>query len=316
MKTNFVLGILLFSSICLGELADRVVSVVNNEIITLSDLRAFSEKLDKGQMIDDLLLFDKKQESLKGDTNAQRDYLINERVLESEVKRLNLSVTLERVEQEIRDIAKKNGVPRSELLNAIKAQGMTTSEYQSFLKARIERQSLIEQEVSSKIRIADEDVLASYARSNPKAQGGVYEFNLAHIFFNTKKSGVEAAQDRARAALKRIREGAPFELVAEQTSEDPQFSNGGQLGTFRSGELSPELEAAFGGLSSGGISDVAQAKDGIHIFKVLGKKLSTDPQFEKEREKIRAQLFESSFQKQLKAWLELKREEAFIRINQ
>jgi peptidyl-prolyl cis-trans isomerase SurA len=55
---------------------------------------------------------------------------------------------------------------------------------------------------------------------------------------------------------------------------------------------------------------------GYHIVKLLNKKLTTDPKFEKEKEKIKATLFEQNFKRQMKNWIVSKRDEAFIRINE
>jgi peptidyl-prolyl cis-trans isomerase SurA len=314
----FILNILSFSLIshAASEVVDRIVAVISNEVVTESDVKAFSKRVNSKAMIDDLLLFGQKPESLRGNRKAQLEYLINERILNSEIKRLNLSVTIERVEQEIREIAKRNGASRAELLSAIKAQGMTTSDYQDFIKTRIERQSLIEQEISSKIRVSDEDVSAQFIRIHPQAEAGIYEYTLAHILFNPRKGGLAAAKERAETVLKRLRAGESFDSLAEQNSEDPNFANGGALGTFKAGEFSKEMEAAVQSLGLGDISNVVQTKAGLHILKVTGKTLIADPRFEKEKEKIRAQLFEASFQKHFKNWLESKREESFVRINQ
>lgn len=316
MMRHFFLSLIFICSIASAEIVDRIVAIVNTEIVTLSELKAFAKKVDQNGMIDDLLLFGQRPDSLKGNREAELNYLINEKLLDSEIKRLNLTVTIERVEQEIRDIAKKNNVSRAELMNAIKAQGMSASDYQAFIKTRIERQSLIEQEITSKIRVSDEDVMAQYTRDNPNGSTGTHEYTLAHILFNPQKSGgPAAARTRAQAALQKIRAGEAFEVIAEQTSEDPNFTTGGVLGAFKAGEFSPEMERAVQGLGAGDVSNVVQTKSGFHIFKVLSKKITTDPRFEQEKEKIRAQLFEKAFQKHFKNWIEGKREESFIRIN-
>lgn len=313
---GFIFGVLILTgSLVRAEMVDHIVAVVNNEIVTLSDQKSFSRKVESGGMIDDLLLFGQPAETLKGNSVAQINYLINEKLIGSEIKRLNLSVTVERVEQEIRDIAKRNNVSRADLLTAIKNQGMTASDYQEFIKTRIERQSLIEQEITSKIRVSDEDVMAQYARIHSDSSAGVYEYSLAHILFNPHKGGAEAAKERAEAALKKLRSGESFDAVAEQHSEDPNFSNGGVLGTFKAGEFNSAMEQAVQGLAAGEYSKVVQTKAGFHIIKVLAKKTVSDPRYEKEKEKIRAGLFEVAFQRQFKVWLESKKDEAAIRIN-
>lgn len=309
------LGTSLASFSVVAEPVDRIVAVVNNEIVTESDIRSFSKKLGQNGMIDDLLLFGQKSDDLKGSKKSQLNYLISERILESEIKRLNLTVTVEKVEQEIREIAKRNKVGRNELLEAIKTQGIAVSDYQDFIKTRIERQSLIEQEVSSKIRVSDEDVLAQYLRIHPGSNTGSFEYTLAQIVFNPKKGGADKANDRAIAALKKLKAGESFETVAEQFSEDPNFVTGGVLGTFRAGEFSKEFEAAVQNLNPGQTTEIVRAKGLLYILKVTGKSIVADPAFEKEKDRIRAQLFEVAFQKNFRLWLDMKREESFLKIN-
>lgn len=296
------------------EPVERIVAIVNNETILQSDLNQFRAKLNNAGMLDDLLLADITAEDLKKDPQLQLNYLITERILDSEIKRLNLSITVERVEQEVREIAKRNNMSRNEMVTALQGQGIRISDYQAFMKTRIERQSLMEQEITSKIRVSDEEVLADYIRRNPKSQAGA-EYTLAHIFFNPKKGGAEAAQKRAEDVLGKIRAGQGFDTLAEQNSEDSNFAQGGLLGTFKTGEISPEFERAVANLDIGGVSGVVPSRAGLHILKLVNRKVIPDPRFEQEREKIRAGLMEKSFQKQFRVWLENKRDEAFLRIN-
>ncbi len=315
-KTLSLLFLSMFLS-CLAnaELVDRVVAVVNDETVLQSDLQKFSQNLSKQGSVDEMLLMGETQNSLKSSTKGQLDYLINERILDSEIKRQNLSVTVERVEQEIRDIAKRNGVSRNEMLAMVKKQGMSAAEYQDFIKTRIERQSLVEAEITSKIRVSDEDVMAYYARKFPGASTGAYEYTLAHIFFNPKKGGAEAAKERALKVVRKLKAGENFDTLAEQNSEDSNFTTGGTLGTFKSGEFSAEMENAVKDLDVGQTSTVAASRSGYHILKVLGKKVISDPRFDQEKEKIRSVLFEQAFSRHLKNWVAQKREDSFIRIN-
>lgn len=312
---SLVLSVLLLSNSVRAEMVDRIIAIINNEIVTESDLRAFNKKLSQNGMLDDLLLFGKTAQDLSKDKREALTYVVNEKLLEGEVKRLNLSVTFERVEQEIREIAKRNKVSRTELLDAIKNQGVTISDYQAFLKARVERQSLIEQEVSSKVRVSDEDVVGAYLQNHPDAPTSANEYSISNIVFNPKKGGQDRALQRARAALAKLKSGVSFETVAEQFSEDPHFSSGGALGTFRAGEFVKEFEAGVEKLKVGQFSEIVAAKGNLYILKLTDKKSALDPKFEKEREKFRAELFDKAFQKSFRAWIEMKKEEAFLRIN-
>lgn len=299
-----------------AEVVEKTVAIVNNSLVLESDFKDLEKRISKPGLVDDSLLFDKSASSLKGNRKAQLEYLINEKILQSEIKRLNLSVTSDRVESEIKDMAKRNNVPEAELLNIIKGQGISPEDYKAFLKESIEKRSLMDSEIISKLRISDEDALNEYLKTNPDSRPSIDEFSVAHIFFNPKKGGAEAAIKRADMIQGKLRSGENFENLAQQYSEDPNFSAGGNLGTFKSGEFLTEIETAISNLKVGETTPVVKSRMGYHIVKLTGKKLTTDPKFEKAKEPIKARLLEASFKRQLKTWLDSKREESFIRINE
>ncbi|MFN8790191.1 MAG: peptidylprolyl isomerase [Bdellovibrionales bacterium] len=300
-----------------AEKIDGVVVVVNNEVILDSDYSRLDEKLLKPALIEDILLAGKSVDELKKSREAKTDYLVSERILDSEVKRLTLTATPERVDQEIKQMAQRYKTTTDEILKGVKAEmGFTTEEYRRFLKTQIERQSLIEAEISAKVRVSDEEVYAEYRRRNPNHRPVMSEVTLSHIFLNPKKGGAEAARQRAARALVRLKNGEKFEIVAEQASEDPNFNGGGLLGTFKSGELIPEFEQAIASLKVGGVSEVVSSKRGFHILKLLDQKATKDSDFEKEKEKMRSLLMERQFEKQFSMWLKRKKEEASITYHQ
>lgn len=299
-----------------AEIVERIVVIVNSELVLESDIRTLQNTIKKPELIDDSLLFGKSAESLKGNRKAQLDYLINERLIESEIKRLNLSVTPDRIDQELRDRAKANNISVTDLMNAIKGQGIGEREYRRFLKERIEKQSLMDTEIVSRLRISDDDALGEYLKQNPSSKSSINEFSVAHIFFNPRKGGQQAAYERAQTVIEKLRAGESFEALAEQYSEDPNFTAGGNLGTFKSGEFLPEIENSIQSVNEGETTQIVKSRMGYHIAKLLSKTITTDPRFEREKDRIKAQLLEASFKRQLKVWLDAKKEDSFIRINE
>jgi len=295
-------------------LVEKTVAIVNNEPILQSDLNQLDGRLQKASMIDDLLLFDQTTDSLRKNQAAQLQFLINEKIIDSEVKRHNLTITMDRVDQEIKDIAKRNNMNKDDLFKNIQMQGISIPDYQSFMKLRIERQSVVEQEVTSKIRLSDDDILAYYANESGRKISKIVEYTLSHIFFSPQKGSPNEALERAKKVLEQIKGGASYDTLLGKNTEEQNSSNG-FLGTFKSGEFSPEMEKAVRDLNVGEISEIVRSRTGFHIIKVTNKKLVTDPEFEKTKEKYRGLLFEKVFKRQFKAWLDLKREESTIKIN-
>lgn len=306
---------LVFSLNAFGDVVERIVAVVNSEAILESDFKLLKERSKNPMLLNRYLLPEDPSVLAKGDRKVSLDYLIGDKIVDSEIKRLNLSVTTEKVEQEIREIAKRNHMSVEELYQQIKAEGLSKADYQAAMKSTIERQSLLEQEIVSKIRISDEDALAEYLRRHPDAKVSVDEFTVSHILFSPKKGGAEAALKRAQDAQKRLENGENFETLAEQLSEDPNFSAGGLLGTFKSGEFLKEIESAIAPLQPGQTTRVVQSRIGFHIAKLIGKKLAADPKFERERDAIKARLMDAAVQRQFRLWLQTKKDDSFIRIN-
>jgi peptidyl-prolyl cis-trans isomerase SurA len=299
-----------------AETVDRIVAIVNDEIITLSDMSKFASRLKTGGLTDDLLIPDEAtKDGVLKDEDKLLQKMIDEKILDSQVKKENLSVAIERVEQEIRSIAKRNNVTRDELKAALQERGINFSQYQDFIKTGLERQSLIEKAITSRIKISEDDVATAYATAHGESGDQAFEYTISQILFANSKGGKQSAHKRAEAALKRLHEGANFEKLSAETSEDPSYEQGGLLGVFKTGELQKDLEAVVSKLNAGEYSGVLPTQDGFHIVRVDKKHLIADPRTEKEREKIRASLYEKTYKKQFQTWLENLRQDAFIRIN-
>lgn len=297
------------------KVVDKIIATVNSEAILQTDLKKLEDRIKQNRGIDENLLFDESIADLKNNKKVQLDFLIREKLIDSEIKRQNLSVTNERIEMEMNQMAKKNGLTRTEFDSYITSQGLSTDDYKEFLKIRIERQSFFENEIISKLRITDEDAYSEYQTKNPNYKPNVNEFTVAQIYFNPRKTGgPEAAFKRAESVLERIKNGEKYETLADKFNEDSSGNAGGLLGSFKTGEFNPEIEAAINNLKEGEVTSIVQTKRGYHIFKVLSKKVTTDPNFLKVKDAIKSQLVEKNFKRQLKNWIETKKQDSYISI--
>lgn len=311
---KFVFALILFGALAArAEVIEKIVAVVNDEIITQTDIETYRNKL-KGSSLQDELFSVSAEELLKDEKRLVQQ-IINERLVDSEVVRQNLSVTFERVEEEIKGTMKQNGINRSQLKQALQEQGTTMADYQDFLKKRLERQALISKAITSKIKISDEDVMAYYLAKTGKPMQPSFEYSLAHILIRPRGGNDDAAYERAQLVAKKLAAGEKFEELSEQFSEDPNYQKDGFLGRFRTGEFLKELESAVTSVSEGSYSAITRTKLGFHIIKVLKKTSVPNPEFDKQKEQIRSMLSQKAFEKQFQFWIEQRRQEANIRIN-
>lgn len=300
-----------------AQVVDKIMVIVNEEIITLSDIADFENRLKTGGLVDDQLVpDDATRQALLKSRAALQEKLIDARLIDAEVKKQNLTVPFERVEQEVRMIAKRNNMQRDDLKNALLEKGVNFSVYQDFIKTGLERQSLVEKSVTSKIKISEDDVLAALIAQGKTTDTQAFEYSIAHIFFlGNKRGGIEGARTRAAQAVAKLKEGVAFDRVAADFSEDPNFEVGGVLGTFKTGELAPALEKALVKLAPGETTEPLPTSGGIHIVRMIKRRLIADQRIEKEKDLVRARLGEKAFRRQYEIWLEMLRSEASIRIN-
>lgn len=296
-----------------AEVVDKIVAVVNDEIITKKDIEAFRKQLQKGKFVDELLIKDKA--AILKNEQALLQQIIDEKIIDSEVKRQELSVTVEKVDQEIRRIAERNRMTKQQMLDELKKQGVSVSEYQNFMKQRLERESLIQKAISSKIRISEEEIQNYYLSQFGNKNLSAYEFTISHILFRPKGGDKEGAKERAEAVLSKLKAGQNFETLASQHSEDPNFTQGGYLGTFKNGEFLKELEDAVAKINPGQYSEVVQSRLGYHIVKLINKNITKDPAYEAKKKEIQNILYEKAFSQQFRFWIEQRKAESFIRIN-
>jgi peptidyl-prolyl cis-trans isomerase SurA len=307
-----------FSQKVSAEIVERIVAIVNSETIMLTELKGYREKIKKGGLVDDSLLKLSDPKKILTDDKALLDHLVNEKIMESEIKRLNIQVTIEQVEKEINSIAQKNGISRDQLIEALKNQGVSFSDYQDFMRTTLERQNLIEKEVSSKIKISEAEISEYFLKHSDKKinHQQFFEYELSHMLFLKKNGGGSAAESRAIEVFKQLEAGKDFSELASKFSEDPNFTQGGFLGVFKVHEMNSSLAKNVLNLEPGQYSKVLLAPgDNYQIVKVQKKKVIPNPLLDAQKPKIQSILFENAFKQQMSAWLERKRQEAFIKIN-
>lgn len=312
-KLSF-LAILLMASSSKAQVLEKIVAIVNDQTILLSDIESQRVRLSKARMVDELLVADPK--AVAANREAIIDLMISERLIDSEVQKQGLGATAERVDAEIRQIAQQNGVTKAQLKQALVEQGTDFAEYQNFIKKRVERHGLIEKAITSKIKISDEDSAAYFIQTKGASAGlDSFQYRLAHILFLPKGGDVAGAEARANSVLAKISEGKSFETLASQHSEDPNFSPGGALGTFKTGEFLPEIEKAVQNMSVNQTTGIVKTRIGFHIVKLLEKTLIPSPEFEQAKPRIQAFLAEQAFKRQFSFWLTQKKQDAFVRKN-
>ena len=152
----------LFAASAHAELVDRVAAVVNDQIIPLSEVqqRAAPQLAQVGQIADPSEREASRQKALKG----ALDQLVDEALIEQQVKDENIVVSDADIDAGIADVKKQNHFTDDQLDQALRMEGFTHQGYRDFMRKQIARLRLIRERVASKIKLSDADLRAEYEK--------------------------------------------------------------------------------------------------------------------------------------------------------
>jgi parvulin-like peptidyl-prolyl isomerase len=214
---------------------------------------------------------DRRNEILRGIL----DQLVAYHLLAQESRARKLAVPDQDVDARVADI-RKNFPDDAAFTQAMAAQGLTVDHLRAQTRSNLEVQKVIDAEVSSKIAVQDADVSTFYQQNLARFKQGE-TVHASHILIgiaaNAPPAEKAAAKAKAQAALKQVRGGADFAAVARAQSQDPgSAQNGGDLGFFPKGQMTPAFEGAAFKLTPGSVSAVVETPFGFHIIKVFERR--------------------------------------------
>jgi len=293
-----------------AEVIGRIAAVVNDSIITTSDLKTERQKIMRGGLIDENILTREELKKIADDDKKLLNHLVNLALIDSAVKTNNKTVTMTAVGQSINERARQLGLTRAQLVNSLKSQGLTLSGYQDFIKINMERQKVIGSEIASKIIISNEEITNQIMANNKSGEAYLYQYQLAHIFFDKSKAD---SATRAKKALGEVNT-RNFLSLAEKYSDD-QSDDGYLLGTFKTGDMLKSIDVAIAPIKEGDITNIVNSPNGLHIIKVISKKIIPNPAVNKLRAEYDMKLRASYFKDALANWLKESRQKSFVKIN-
>lgn len=293
-----------------GATVDRIYATVNDEVITESDIAEYERQLKSRLLYEDLLFPDEKSiNAAVNDRAILIEKLIGEKILDSEAKKLGINITDERVNKEVQS---KGG--QQHLSGLLSQKNLTLKDYRDFLVKSIARREVIGYFVSSKIKVADDDIMDFYvSASKGTVSGQGFEYTLSHILIDPKATKSKAtARSTAEEARKSLDQGQSFASAHRRYSSNKDET----FGTFKSGEMLPAIEAAIMKLKTGETSPIVESPLGYHIFKLNAKRVVNNPDFERRKKQIYEYLYTKSYSEQLTYWLGQKRRAAVVKINE
>ncbi len=252
--------------------ADFIVAVVNSEPVTNSEVRQEARKLAQ-----QLAQARQPQPAAAELMRQALEQLITDRALLQAARDAGIRIDDLAVDQAEQGVARQNQIDVAELRRRVLADGLGLTQYREQLRNQLSLIRLREREVDSRVRVTDLEVEQAF-QERQRAGDSAQELNLAQILIplpeNASAEQLAAAQTRARQALDRARAGEDFAALARELSGAPDRANGGELGVRPADRYPPLFLDAVRNLPVGGVSDVVQSGAGLHVLKVVDRRLA------------------------------------------
>lgn len=254
------------------ELLDRIVAVVDDQVILWSELnfRVLLGLEQQGrsyvppEQLDDL-----RAETL--------ERMIDERVLVIKARKDSVVVDETQVDERLNEQLKRirERLSREEFEQMLERSGLTERQLKARYRKEIRRDLLSSQMrslLAYRTHITHGDIEAFRQRYADELPPRIF-LSQINIKVSPDSSVVARARDRIKAVQERLAAGEAFEAVAKRMSEDPgTAAAGGDLGCFAPGTLLPEFETAAVDLKPGEISEPVQTAFGFHLVQLREKR--------------------------------------------
>ncbi len=313
---------LLFPLYLCAEVVDKVVAVVNDEVITLSELEeetssVFRSITENNPGVPAVGALEQAREvALNG--------MIERRLIHQKATRYNVNVSEEDIEAAYENVRNGMSLTPTDFKEKLEKSGLTDESYRNKLKSQILQSRLLSFDVRSKIVVTEEMILDYYDEhyTSRVDQGSYYLLQIGCSWDKSDNAEELAAAKRAtKEKTERIlglaRKGQDFRSLAEKFSELPSAVDGGDIGVFTLDEMAPAMREAIESLQPGDISEIIETPAGYQFFKLLSgeeKALVVTAALETVKEEIRGKIFEEKLQTAYSEWVRKLKEDAYIQI--
>ena len=278
---------------------DKIIAVVNSDIITQKDLNDFLNFM-RMQMRQDYSgkELETKIQSMKLDLINK---LIEDRLILQEAKRYGIIVDESRVRAKIDEIRRKYPT-EADFQNSLKQQGLVQADLEAKIKEQFLMYNCIEYKIRSKIAVTPTEVTEFY-------QKNAAEFNSGETRnFSSLNSGDEKV---AWEAYRGLKNGASFDQVSEKYSLSINKFN-----DIHFGELKKEIENEVFKLKIDEFSEPVKIKEDYFIFKLESIVPTRQLNLNEARDKIHSYLLDKKSEEAMVKWLDELKKLSYVKLIQ
>ncbi len=304
-----VCALLLFvlASFAPAEVIDGIAAVVNDEIITYSELRERTAPVLDALNSADAELRDRIR-------RRELESLIEEKLVVGKAAELGITVSADEIDEEIAGI--KRSLPDEEMFSSfLRGQRMTEKMLRERLEARLLLSRAAEALIMPGVRPPGREEAREFYEENPEMFIEPERLRLKRIIaVPGPETSPAEAEERVESIRRRIEAGEDFSELAVEHSDGPEAPAGGDLGFVSAAEMPPQIQAAVAELEDGGVSGVIRTDQGFSIFMVAGRRGGGRVDFAGAEDAVMRHLFQLRMEEAVLSWLEEIKSKAHIEV--
>ncbi|MDH4317765.1 MAG: SurA N-terminal domain-containing protein, partial [Desulfobulbaceae bacterium] len=265
-----VLLLTLLPGTAIGELLDTTVAVVNDEIITRSELNQATSMV--AEKIRSQYQGMEQLQALKAAERDTLNKLITKKLIEQEAKKRNISISDAESREALERHLQQNKLTRQQLNEELARSGINEQQYLDTLNHQLLISKLVGSDIRSKIIIPD-DKITKYYEEHYTRSLNEDEYYILQIGCSWQSDGTANSKKEAMQRAEHIRmlaaSGKDFAELANKYSDLPSAMDGGSIGILKRDEIAPVMFEAVAGLQPGEISGVIETSDNYQILKLI-----------------------------------------------
>ena len=317
---RFVLIICSLMLLCVpvgAEVVDKIVAVVNDEIITLTEFNTAFEPYLKN--IEDNYKGKDKEAIINQAKESFLKRLVDNLLIEQEAKKAGMGIVIkdEEVMDVIRDMMAKKKSNMEDFKKNLAREGNSLESLKKDIRSQMMRIRLLRREIKSKVIVSDEEI-GEYYNKNRQDYEGKEAVRLKQIFLaipaKADKKTKAKIKEEAGQLRKRVLAGESFELLAVKYSQGPGAAQGGDIGFIEKGTIIAAVDSVAFNLPMEQVSEVIESSIGFHIIKVVDKKGAGLKPIATVREEIKTKIEDEKLEKKYEEWITSVRKKSFIEI--
>ena len=291
-----------------AQTVNRIVAIVNDDIVTEGDVGSFVKALkdDPDSSIPEGQGGDLQRMVLKR--------LIDQRLILQESKQAGVVVPTDEILERYQ--AFRNRFPSDDLFHqSLRETGLSEEQLKRRVREQLTIQRVIDARVRAMITVSPQEVSTELA-THPELVKSGDRFRVSHILIRVSDHRNEAqAKELIVNLQKQIEVGAAqFADVAKHYSEDQFQDDGGAMGWVAPGELMPDLNSPLSTLTVGQLSEPIQSRLGFHLLRIEERQSADSLSIMEANNAVYQKLYQQKFQKAFVRWMDELRKKAYIEL--